>query len=112
VSSETRRWWVLANMTGSLSLINFNQTSLTVALPSIQRELHVSDTNLQRVVNAYVLALAALVPLAGGSATASGGGRCSSPVSWCPGWRRRSRAPPRARCCSSSPAPGRGRARP
>jgi EmrB/QacA subfamily drug resistance transporter len=52
-------------MTGSLSLIMFNQTSLTVALPSIQRELHLSNTGLQWVVNAYVLALAALVPLGG-----------------------------------------------
>jgi EmrB/QacA subfamily drug resistance transporter len=56
---------VLANTTGSLALVMFNQTSLTVALPSIQRELHVSTTGLQWVVNAYVLALAALVPLGG-----------------------------------------------
>jgi MFS family permease len=63
--SGSRRWWILVNMTASLSLIVFNQTSLTVALPSIRRELHVSPTGLQWVINAYVLALAALVPLGG-----------------------------------------------
>jgi EmrB/QacA subfamily drug resistance transporter len=52
-------------MTASLALILFNQTSLTVALPSIRRELHVSTSGLQWVINAYVLALAALVPLGG-----------------------------------------------
>src|SRR6202042_3658367 len=38
---------------------------VSVALPSMQRELHLSPAGLEWVVSAYALALAALIPLGG-----------------------------------------------
>ncbi len=60
-----RRWWILVNMTGSLSMITVNQTGISVALPTIRHELHVSTTGVEWVVNAYVLALGSLVAVGG-----------------------------------------------
>ncbi len=65
VTDANRRWWVLVAMTGALSMILLDTTVVTVALPSIQNDLDLSQTELQWVVNAYLLSLAALVPLAG-----------------------------------------------
>ena len=58
-------WLVLCAMTGSLSMIMLDQTVVSVALPTMSRELPLSPTGQQWVVNAYVLALAALVALGG-----------------------------------------------
>ena len=52
-------------MTGSLSMIMLDQTVVTVALPSMSRDLHLSADAQQWVVNAYVLAMAALVACGG-----------------------------------------------
>ena len=67
-----RRWLVLVAMTGSLSMIMLDQTVVSVALPSMARELPLTPHGQQWVVNAYVLALAALVAL-GGPPTCSAG---------------------------------------
>jgi EmrB/QacA subfamily drug resistance transporter len=61
----TRRWWILAAMTGTLSMMMLDSTVVRVALPSIQADLNLSQTELQWVVNAYLLALAAFVAVAG-----------------------------------------------
>src|SRR5262245_16290798 len=58
-------WLVLVAMTGSLSMIMLDQTVVTVALPSMARDLSLSPTGQQWVVGAYVLALAAFVALGG-----------------------------------------------
>jgi EmrB/QacA subfamily drug resistance transporter len=63
--SGTRRWWILAAMTGTLSMMMLDSTVVSVALPSIQADLDLSQTELQWVVNAYLLALAAFVAVAG-----------------------------------------------
>jgi EmrB/QacA subfamily drug resistance transporter len=60
-----RKWLVLGTMTGALSMILLDQTVVSVALPTIQRDLGLSQTELQWVVNAYLLSLAALVALGG-----------------------------------------------
>ncbi len=65
VSDANRSWWVLMAMTGSLSMILLDQTVVSVALPSIQGDLDLSQTELQWVVNAYLLAIAALVAVGG-----------------------------------------------
>jgi EmrB/QacA subfamily drug resistance transporter len=62
---STRRWWLLATMTGALSMIMIDQTVVSVALPTMQRELDLSAAGVQWVVNAYLLALAVLVALGG-----------------------------------------------
>ncbi len=65
MGSGGRRWWILAAMTGTLSMILLDQTVVSVALPTIQRDLDTSQTELQWVVNAYLLSLAALVAVGG-----------------------------------------------
>ena len=52
-------------MTGALSMILIDETVVSVALPTIARDLDMSQTDLQWVVNAYLLALAALVAVDG-----------------------------------------------
>jgi MFS family permease len=52
-------------MTGTLSMMMLDSTVVSVALPSIQADLDLSQTELQWVVNAYLLALAAFVAVAG-----------------------------------------------
>jgi EmrB/QacA subfamily drug resistance transporter len=63
--STRAQWLVLIAMTGSLSMIMLDQTVVTVALPSMSRDLHLSADAQQWVVNAYVLAMAALVACGG-----------------------------------------------
>ncbi|AZG46493.1 MFS transporter [Gordonia insulae] len=59
------RWLTLLAMTGALSMIMLDQTVVTVALPSMTRDLGLSSSGQQWVVNAYVLAMAACVALGG-----------------------------------------------
>jgi MFS family permease len=56
---------VLVAMTGSLAMVMLDQTVVAVALPSMQRDLDLTQTQVQWVVNAYILALAVLVAAAG-----------------------------------------------
>ncbi|ODU00985.1 MAG: hypothetical protein ABS81_21890 [Pseudonocardia sp. SCN 72-86] len=70
-----KRWLVLVAMTGSLSMIMLDQTVVSVALPTMARELPLSPHGQQWVVNAYVLALAALVALGGKAADLLGRAR-------------------------------------
>jgi MFS family permease len=65
-AAPTRNSWLtLVAMTGSLSMIMLDQTVVTVALPTMTRDLPLSPTGQQWVVNAYVLAMAATVALGG-----------------------------------------------
>lgn len=65
LTKDNRKWWILAAMTTTISMIFVDITVLPVVLPTLQRELHISDLGLQWVLNAYTLVLAVLV-LAGG----------------------------------------------
>ena len=67
------RWLILVAMTGSLSMLMLDQTVVTVALPSMSRDLPLSASGQQWVVNAYVLAIAALVAIGGKVADRFGG---------------------------------------
>ncbi len=60
-----RKWWVLITMTTCVAMIFIDATILPVALPTIQRQLGVSDLGLQWIINSYLLALTALVLAAG-----------------------------------------------
>jgi EmrB/QacA subfamily drug resistance transporter len=65
ITDENRRWWALITMTGSLSMILIDQTVVSVALPTMQRDLDLSTTGVQWVVNAYLLSIAVFVALGG-----------------------------------------------
>jgi EmrB/QacA subfamily drug resistance transporter len=75
-NNSNRRWWVLAAMTGAMAMVMIDQTVVTVALPRMQQDLDLSTTGVQWVINAYVLALAAVVAPAGWLADATGRLRC------------------------------------
>jgi EmrB/QacA subfamily drug resistance transporter len=56
-----RRWWVLATMTVCLLVVITGNTILNVALPTLQRELHATQGELQWAVDAYILVFAGLL---------------------------------------------------
>ncbi|HEX4175804.1 MAG TPA: MFS transporter [Acidimicrobiales bacterium] len=59
------RNWVLAAMIFAVAMTFIDQTIVSIAVPSIQRELSLSSTQVQWVVNGYLLALAAFFALGG-----------------------------------------------
>ncbi len=64
-SSFDRRWWTLAVLCLSLVIVTLDNTILNVALPTLVRDLQASDSQLQWVVDGYVLVFAALLLTAG-----------------------------------------------
>src|SRR5271166_4817445 len=61
----TGRNWVLAAMIFAVSMTFIDQTIVSIAVPDIQRELGLTSTGVQWVVNGYLIALAALFALGG-----------------------------------------------
>ncbi len=62
---DPRRWLVLAVMSLGTLIVFLDLTVVNTALPAISRDLGASTSELQWVVDAYVLALAGLLMLAG-----------------------------------------------
>jgi EmrB/QacA subfamily drug resistance transporter len=60
-SADERRWVILSVLCLTVVIINLDSTILNVALPTIVRELHASASQLQWVVDAYVIVLAGLL---------------------------------------------------
>jgi EmrB/QacA subfamily drug resistance transporter len=60
-----RRWWTLAIVNLSLFAIIMDNTILNVALPTLAEELHASGSDLQWIVDSYVLVFAGLLLSAG-----------------------------------------------
>ncbi|MCB1002628.1 MAG: MFS transporter [Acidimicrobiales bacterium] len=58
---DPRRWWALAVLCLSLLLIVMDNTIVNVALPTIQRDLDATGSELQWIVDAYVLVFAGLL---------------------------------------------------
>ena len=68
VSSEAldpRRWWTLAVLCLSLLVIGLDNTILNVALPTLQRDLDASSSQLQWIVDVYMLVFAGVLLTAG-----------------------------------------------
>ena len=63
-----RKWWTLIAVSVAIFMLLLDITVVNVALPAIQRSLHSSFTDLQWVVNAYSLTLAAFLLTAGAMA--------------------------------------------
>src|SRR5438045_3489988 len=62
---DSRRWWTLVVLCLSLVIVVVGNTVLNVALPTLVRELHASNSALQWVVDAYGLVFAGLLLTAG-----------------------------------------------
>src|SRR5262245_46366200 len=60
-----RKWWTLIAVSVATFMLLLDITVVNTALPSIQRDLGASFTDLQWVVDAYALTLAATVLTAG-----------------------------------------------
>ena len=60
-----RKWWTLIAVNVSVFMLLLDITVVNTALPAIQEDLEASFTDLQWVVDAYALALAAVVLTAG-----------------------------------------------
>jgi EmrB/QacA subfamily drug resistance transporter len=56
-----RRWWTLAVLCLSLAIIGLDNTILNVAIPTIQREFAASGSELQWIVDIYILVFAGLL---------------------------------------------------
>ena len=60
-----RRWWTLAALCVTLAIIGIDNTILNVALPTLVRDVHASNSELQWIVDAYTLVFAGLLLTAG-----------------------------------------------
>lgn len=60
-----RKWWTLVAVCGGVFMLLLDITIVNVALPDIERELDASLADLQWVIDAYALTLAALLLTAG-----------------------------------------------
>jgi EmrB/QacA subfamily drug resistance transporter len=65
ITEANRRWWTLFGACMGLFLLMLDSTVVTIALPSIQRELGASNADLQWMLNAYLLAVTVLVVTVG-----------------------------------------------
>jgi EmrB/QacA subfamily drug resistance transporter len=64
-AEDRRRWVALVVLCAGFLMIILDQTIVNVALPSIQSDLHFSQSNLAWVVNAYLIAFGGLLLLVG-----------------------------------------------
>jgi EmrB/QacA subfamily drug resistance transporter len=62
---DPRRWWTLVVLSLSLLVIGLDNTILNVAIPTLERDLNASSSQLQWIVDAYMLVFAGLLLTAG-----------------------------------------------
>src|SRR5437763_11991456 len=62
---DSRRWWTLSVLCLSLLMVVVGNTALNVAIPTLVRDIHATDTQLQWIVDAYSLVFAGLLLTAG-----------------------------------------------
>ena len=60
-SSPPRRWLALGVLCVSLLMVNLDNTVLNVALPTLVRDLHATSSQLQWIVDSYIMVYAGLV---------------------------------------------------
>jgi DHA2 family multidrug resistance protein-like MFS transporter len=63
--ADARRWWALAALALSVLVVGLDLFVLSLALPTLSRDLHASSSDLQWFVDAYTLVLAAALLPAG-----------------------------------------------
>jgi EmrB/QacA subfamily drug resistance transporter len=64
-AGHPRRWWILGALSLSLMVIGLDLTVLSVALPVLVTDLKATTTELQWIMDSYILVLAALLLPAG-----------------------------------------------
>src|ERR687884_1301852 len=64
-AEENRKWWTLAAVSVGLFMIMLDNTVVNVALPSMQRSLHIGQAELEWIVVGYALTFATFM-LTGG----------------------------------------------
>ncbi|MBK1785541.1 MFS transporter [Prauserella cavernicola] len=64
-STSSRRWWALAAIGLAQLLVIIDMTIMTIALPSAQRELGMSDATRQWAITGYTVAFGGLLLLGG-----------------------------------------------
>ena len=62
---ESRRWWALAAVSLATLMTYLDNNIVNVAIPTIQRSLHLSVSGLEWVVSSYLLTLAGLLLVGG-----------------------------------------------
>ena len=62
---QPRRWLALAVLCVSLLIVTLDNTVLNVVLPTLVRDLHATTSQLQWIVDAYVIVFAGLLLVAG-----------------------------------------------
>src|SRR5436190_18455737 len=65
MARETNRWVVLVLICLAQFMVILDATIVNVALPSIQKDLDLSEANLQWVINAYTLVFGGFLLLGG-----------------------------------------------
>jgi EmrB/QacA subfamily drug resistance transporter len=65
VSELNRKWWTLGAVAFGLFMIMLDNTIVTVALPTIRRELKIGIPELEWIVTAYTLTFAAFILIGG-----------------------------------------------
>ncbi len=65
VTHSAKRWWALVAIAASVLVVGLDLTVLNLALPTMSVSLHASTADLQWIVDAYSLVLAALILPAG-----------------------------------------------
>jgi EmrB/QacA subfamily drug resistance transporter len=65
---DPKRWWALALLCSAFFMVVLDVSIVNVALPSIQRELHFSQGDLQWVLSAYALTFGGFLLLGGRAA--------------------------------------------
>ncbi|GAA4608273.1 MFS transporter [Actinoallomurus liliacearum] len=64
-TSHPRRWWILGVLCLSLLVLVIDNSVLNVAIPSLIRDLHASNSDIQWILDAYILVFAGLLLTAG-----------------------------------------------
>src|SRR6266568_4827694 len=62
---DPRRWWVLVALCLSLLVLMIDGTVLNIAIPPLIRELHATPSDVQWILDAYILVFAGLLLTAG-----------------------------------------------
>jgi EmrB/QacA subfamily drug resistance transporter len=62
---DPRRWWALAAVATAQLMIGIDMTIMNIALPSLQRSLHLSDPGRQWVITIYALGYGGLLLVGG-----------------------------------------------